>query len=248
MAWKQSLAKIKQDLKAIEGEPPKASPPPKVAPKKPEEVKPMEEEDALFLMAMGAKSQAKTPRKAPVVASPNPVAAPPEKPRDEDFGEAMASLKGMKGIGRSEVVEKAERKEEPAPEVLAVQAAPPVPEPPPAPPEPVAAPPVPLESEAAPPAPRRIHLAAGMAIEVDGAIDLRGHSIADARERLKERVLDSVCLGWRTLHVTLGDTEERREAFLDFLTTVGPRTIERYAQAPIPMGGASAWILYLGKP
>ncbi|MBP1628272.1 MAG: hypothetical protein H6Q00_2747, partial [Holophagaceae bacterium] len=105
MAWKQSLAKIKQDLKAIEGEAPKAPPPPKELPKKPEAFKPMEEEDALFLMAMGAKPQTKAPKKAPEPASPSPVPAAPEKPKEEDFGAAMASLKGMKALGRSEVVE-----------------------------------------------------------------------------------------------------------------------------------------------
>lgn len=245
MVWKQSLAKIKQDLKATEGEAPKVSPPPKVAPKRPEEVKPMEDEDALFLMAMGAKAQPKAPRKVPVEAPPSLVAAPSEKPKDEDFGEAMASLKGMKALGRPEVVEKAEN---PVLEVAVLPVETPSPEAPPVVAEPEVVPPPPAPPEAVPAAPRRIQLAAGMAIEVDGSIDLRGHSMADARERLKERVLDSVCLGWRTLHVILGDSEARREAFLDYLASADPRTIDRYAQAPIPMGGASAWILYLGKP
>lgn len=246
MAWKQSLAKIKQDLKAIEGEAPKAPPPPKELPKKPEAFKPMEEEDALFLMAMGAKPQTKAPKKAPEPASPSPVPAAPEKPKEEDFGAAMASLKGMKALGRSEVVEKATQ---PVPVAAATPALPPPPEAPAPAPEPVVqVAPAPSEPEVPAAAPRRIQLAAGMAIDVDGALDLRGHTIADARERLKERTMDCVYLGWRTLHVLLGDSEERRAAFLDYLATADPRIIERYAQAPIPMGGASAWILYLGKP
>jgi len=258
MAWKQSLAQLKQDLKALEGDAPKAAPPPKVIPKKPEEFKPMEDEDALFLMAMGAKPQAKAPRKVPVAAPAPVVAAAPEpdekakaKSKEEDFGEAMASLKGMKSLGRQEVLDKAER---PASLPVPVEAkAPPaepvpmMPEPPVLEPEPEVVQVVP-EPESLPAVPSRIQLAAGMAIEVDGVIDLRGHSIADARERIKERAMDCVCIGWRTLHVILGDSEERREAFLAYLASADVRTIERFAQAPIPMGGAAAWILYLAKP
>ena len=253
MAWKQSLAKIKQDLKATEGEAPRSPSPPKVAARKPEEAKPMEDEDALFLRAMGAKAQAKAPRRAPVAETPAPAPAPAEKPVAEDFGEAMATLKGMKSVGRQDILEKAARPVPPIPETPPAPAPEPaveepVLETPPATPEPTLLQAAPQEAPTAPSSPRRIQLAAGMAIEVDGALDLRGHSTSDARERLKERVLDSVCLGWRTLHVTLGDSGELREAFLDYLAAVDSRTIERYAQAPIPMGGASAWILYLGKP
>jgi hypothetical protein len=89
-----------------------------------------------------------------------------------------------------------------------------------------------------------IHLAAGMAIEVDGRLDLRGHARFDGEERLKERVLDGYALGWRTLHVNLGPAPELREMLLAMLTSPEGRCVTRYAQAPIPMGGSQAWILY----
>ena len=242
MAWKQSLAKIKQDLKAMEGPEPKASPPPKAPPKKMEEVKPIEDEDALFLSAMGGRSQTKAPKK---VSAPDPLPTPvvpvPEA-QEAPFDEAMAALKGMKALNPKKVITKVEAPASEAAPVLAI------PEPAAPIPEPVAVPPAPGEPRIVSSVPQRIQLAAGMAIEVDGSIDLRGHSIADARERVKERVLDSICLGWRTLQVTLGDAADRRDAFREYLETADPRVIERYAQAPIPMGGASAWILYLGKP
>ena len=92
-----------------------------------------------------------------------------------------------------------------------------------------------------------MHLAAGMAIEVDGALDLRRHSLNDAKERLKERIRDGVALRWRTLLVTLGPHEALKQGFLAFLTTPQAQSISRYAQAPIPMGGAQAWVLYLGQ-
>ncbi|HWQ10454.1 MAG TPA: Smr/MutS family protein, partial [Holophaga sp.] len=91
-----------------------------------------------------------------------------------------------------------------------------------------------------------IQLAAGMAIDVDATLDLRGHSGTDALERLKERLLDGHLLGWRTLHVHLGPSEALRTIFLEFLASPEAALVARYAQAPIPMGGAQAWILYLG--
>lgn len=101
------------------------------------------------------------------------------------------------------------------------------------------------QAEPAPGGPMRIQLAAGMAIEVDGSLDLRGHSRVDALERLAERIQDGVFLGWRTFHVTLGPSEDLREAFLAFLASPSARgTLARYAQAPVPMGGTQAWILY----
>jgi hypothetical protein len=93
-----------------------------------------------------------------------------------------------------------------------------------------------------------MHLAAGMAIEVDGALDLRKHSLNDAKERLKERIRDGLALHWRTLLVTLGPNEALKQGFLAFLTTPHAQFINRYAQAPIPMGGAQAWVLYLSLP
>jgi DNA-nicking Smr family endonuclease len=92
-----------------------------------------------------------------------------------------------------------------------------------------------------------MHLAAGMAIEVDGTLDLRRHSLNDAKERLKERIRDGLVLHWRTLLVMLGPNEALKQGFLAFLTTPQAQSIGRYAQAPIPMGGAQAWVLYLNQ-
>nr|WP_320132580.1 Smr/MutS family protein [uncultured Holophaga sp.] len=268
MAWKQSLAKLKQDLKAAEGDAPRAAAP-KAVPKKVEPVaKPIEEEDDLFLSAMGVNRRGrglKPPmQEAPVVktesgalrAQPKDVGETPlsvpaqELPATgDDFGQAMAGLKGMKALARplpgtaptpgSKPASASLPEPEPRPEAEA-----------PLEQEAAAAPPegVPADPEPIPPTPQRIQLAAGMAIEVDGSLDLRGHTAADALERVRERVLDGVCLGWRTLHILLGESEESRELLLAYLSAADPRVIPRYAQAPIPMGGAAAWVLYLGKP
>ena len=98
------------------------------------------------------------------------------------------------------------------------------------------------------PGPLLIHLAAGMAIEVDASIDLRGHSITDGKERLRERIADGLAMGWRTLHVNLGPGEALKQGFLAFLASPTASSVQRYAQAPVPMGGPQAWILYLGVP
>lgn len=243
MVWKQDLAKLKKDMKAEEGPAPKA-PPPKPAPK-PLESRPIEDEDAMFLAAMGGKPAAASRPSKPVVQE-----APPPKPVEasaplppENFQEAMDGLKGLKRMGATPVIQTAEL---PKPVVPAPPAAPPIPEPEPevavvAPVEPVATPIPPI-----PPAlgPQLIHLAAGMAVEVDGSLDLRGHTPEDALERLRERILDGLHLGWRTLHVNLGPSPTGREAFLDYLRSAEARAISRYAQAPIPMGGSQAWIVY----
>ncbi len=97
------------------------------------------------------------------------------------------------------------------------------------------------------PGPMLIHLAAGMAIEVDVTLDLRRHTLSDARERLKERIDDGLTLKWRTLLVVLGPSEANKQGFLAFLTTPQARSISRYAQAPIPMGGPQAWVLYFAQ-
>ena len=119
---------------------------------------------------------------------------------------------------------------------------------PPPPPEPVAA--APPEVKEAPTAPPQvqIQLAAGMAIVVDGSLDLKGHALRDAEERLKERILDGYALGWRTLHVQVGASPELRQMVLDLLMSPAGRCVARYAQAPVPMGGAHAWILYFRGP
>ena len=106
----------------------------------------------------------------------------------------------------------------------------------------------PPKPEAAPAGPVEIHLAAGMAIEVDAGLDLRGHGRSDGEWRLKERILDGYALNWRTLHVKVGPSPELREMVLDLIKTPEARCVARYAQAPIPMGGAQAWILYFRAP
>jgi hypothetical protein len=231
MVWNKDLAKLKQELKTDEQtEPKRPVPKPAVKPAVPRE---LDDEDALFLAAMGGRRQTvpstpDAPRQA--IQTPQP---PPE-----DFTEAMASLKGMKPVAAS----KLPPRKEPASGPAALPPAPveaPVPEALPA-PEPEEA------LETARWSPQLIQLAAGMAIEVDGLLDLRGHSPADAVERLRERILDGHLLGWRTLHIHLGPGAELRQAFLDFLAGPEANLIARYAQAPIPMGGPQAWILYLG--
>lgn len=94
----------------------------------------------------------------------------------------------------------------------------------------------------------QIQLAAGMAIVVDGSLDLKGHARSDAEERLKERILDGYALGWRTLHVVVGASAELRQMVLDLLMSPAGRCVARYAQAPVPMGGTQGWILYFRGP
>lgn len=237
MVWNKDLAKLKQTLKSEEGTPPKRpAPKPAVKPEVPRE---LEDEDALFLAVMGKRKPAPA---GPSLDKTNPSIPSQEArpaPAKGEFTEAMASLKGMKPVPASRIpteVKAAPKVAVPQPEpATAVK---PEVEPPSPSPEPEPAP-----SRTTPP---MIQLAAGMAIEVDGALDLRGHSPSDAIERLKERLLDGHLLGWRTLHVHLGPSEALREAFLAFLSSPDGELISRYAQAPIPMGGAQAWILYLG--
>ncbi|BDU74553.1 Smr/MutS family protein [Mesoterricola silvestris] len=228
MVWKKDLEKLKKSL-AEDPAPPKA-PPPKP---KPTEFKPMEEEDAVFLSAMGKRPRPAACPAAP--AAPAPAAPPPPPEPAQDFAAAMGELKGMVAMPASVLAPKAAPRVEPRPE--------PRPEPPPPapkPPEPPAPEPPPSEPQSL--LPVQINLAAGMAIDVDGTLDLKGHGRNDAQERLKERILDGHALGWRTLHVILGPAEDLRSMFLDQVG--GSARIARYAQAPIPMGGSQAWIIY----
>jgi hypothetical protein len=96
--------------------------------------------------------------------------------------------------------------------------------------------------------PLRFQLAAGMAIEVDGTLDLRGHSLRDALERLKDRLGDGVVLGWRSLQVTLGHDAALHDGLLALLASGETPMVTRFAQAPVPMGGTQAWLLYFGVP
>ena len=247
MPWKKDLAKLKQELVKEDPSPAKAPPLPKVVVKPPVSQS-IEEEDAIFLSAMGLRPQAK-PREVvvPVAqAAPPPLVkaepAPVEAGKGE-FNSAMGDLKGMKPLRR----QLAEAKP-------AVPAATPAP----APVEParVPEPPKPEAPAAVLPPPRpepaagavEMHLAAGMAIEVDAGLDLRGHGRSDGEERLKERILDGYALNWRTLHVTVGPSPELRAMLLDLIRAPEARWIARYAQAPVPMGGAQAWILYFRAP
>lgn len=192
----------------------------------------MAEEDALFLSAMGMRPTApQRPRPSEAPALPAPVA------QEVDFSSAMAGLGGLKPLERRLPEAKPAAAPAPLPQEKApVEAAP----------EPTPAPVSPLPLE--PPSlgqPLRIHLAAGMAIEVDGHLDLRGHSVQDATERLRDRLEDATFMRWRSLHVTLGVEAGLHEALQDLLQSGGLPLVHRYAQAPIPMGGAQAWILYL---
>jgi DNA-nicking Smr family endonuclease len=92
--------------------------------------------------------------------------------------------------------------------------------------------------------PIRFQLAAGMAIEVDGVLDLRGHTLQDAMDRLKDRLGDGQVLGWRSLQVILGGDPVLHDGLLALLASGQTPMVARYAQAPVPMGGSQAWLLY----
>jgi hypothetical protein len=96
--------------------------------------------------------------------------------------------------------------------------------------------------------PSRFQLAAGMALEVDGSLDLRGHSLADAIERLKDRLGDGQVLAWRSLLVNLGPDPVLHEGLLALLASGEVPMVARFAQAPVPMGGTQAWLLYFTPP
>ncbi|WP_243304332.1 Smr/MutS family protein [Geothrix oryzisoli] len=251
MAWKQDLAKLKQQLG-----PEPALPAPKALPKpvpKPQGPASMDDEDAVFLSAMGLKSAAPRPPQTAAAPSPAPSAAPaqplPPPPPPETFEEALKDLKGLKPLARG-------------PKATSAPATTPPPRPAPAPPAaplPEAAPPPPEASvpEAVPlsppppgppvapvSAPLRFQLAAGMAIDVDGVLDLRGHTLQDAVERLKDRLGDGQVLGWRSLQVILGPDPLLHEGLMALLASGETPMVARYAQAPVPMGGSQAWLLY----
>ena len=241
MVWKQDLAKLKQQL----GEAP-MPPPPKPVPKPPD--KPLtpsdlNTEDALFLAAMGRRQARPAPTRIPEVQAA-PVEPPPPPP--DTFAEAVADLKGLKPLARPAVRPKSTPLPPPRPAapVPVLEVPEPVAEPDPAPPPPVEpALPPPLSAR-----PVRFQLAAGMALEVDGILDLRGHSRQDAIERLKDRLADGFLLGWRSIQVLLGTDPALHEGLLVLLESGEAPMITRYAQAPVPMGGAQAWLLYFAPP
>ena len=240
MAWKQDLAKLKQQIGP-------EAPAPKVPARPVRTLSPpgtIEEEDGVFLSAMGMRPKpARPPSPQESAVAPVPVpSAPPPPP--ETFEAALQDLKGLKPLARGTEM----TFNRPAPK----QATPP---PPPAPkaaedPRPaLAAPPVPAPpTEPLPPSqapiPLRFQLAAGMAIEVDGLLDLRGHSLVDALERLKDRLEDGLILGWHSMQVTLGTDSRLHEGLMGLLASGQVPMVGRYAQAPVPMGGNQAWLLY----
>lgn len=240
MAWKQDLEKLKQQL-APEVPAPAPRPMPKPVAKPTGPVQ-MEDEDAVFLSAMGQKPAAPRPTKS---VEPKPVqgeAEVPPPPTPDTFQAAVKDLKGLKPLVKGLA-------DRPTP------VAPVAPIPPPIPPEPDISPKAPVpepppepEAPAQSLGPVRFQLAAGMAIEVDGALDLRGHSLPDAMERLKDRLGDGMVLNWRSLQVTLGPDAALHEGFLELLVSGQAPMVARYAQAPVPMGGTQAWLLYFGPP
>lgn len=273
MVWNDDLAKLKQQLKAQD---PKESPPPPKPTPPPQPARSMAEEDSAFLSAMGVRRSPQPVPTALPAATPEPQAAtllPPEA-APEDFRTAMAQLGGVKSLGPGPLAPPPAPVGAPAPiatppatSALAPPATPalappagpslsqgmlarPAHLPPDAEPEAetVDIPPPPPQGIRPRPGPLLIQLAAGMAIEVDASIDLRSHSISDAKERLRERIADGLAMGWRTLHVHLGPGEALKQGFLAFLASPAASSVQRYAQAPVPMGGNQSWILYLGVP
>jgi hypothetical protein len=172
-----------------------------------------------------------------------------DPPAPETFQDAIKDLKGLKPLAWGI----SERPAAPLPPPAAKAPAPPIPTPDPEPtplakvepPAPVAPEPETLVQAFVP---LRFQLAAGMALEVDGALDLRGHSLTDAIERLKDRLGDGQMLGWRCFQVTLGPDPILHEGLLALLASGQAPMVARYAQAPVPMGGTQAWLLYFGLP
>jgi hypothetical protein len=242
MAWKQDLAKLKQQL-GPETPAPAQKPMPKPA-LKPRGPAALEEEDAIFLSAMGLKPAAQRPAKpaANEGSAASQVAPVPQVP--ESFQDAVKDLKGLKPLPQGLPAQPASPPTRPAVTIKPPESTPVVV---PAkvsaalPPDAVVLEPEPL---ALPLVPARFQLAAGMAIEVDGTLDLRGHSQLDAMDRLKDRLGDGMVLGWRSLLVTLGPDPALHEGLLALLASGEAMLVARYAQAPVPMGGTQAWLLY----
>ncbi|WP_306589989.1 Smr/MutS family protein [Geothrix sp. 21YS21S-4] len=241
MAWKQDLAKLKQQLGPETAQPPKARPKP--APR-PEKTGSLDDEDAVFLSAMGLKPSER--KSAPAADRPAPLASadptPPPPPTPETFEAALLDLKGLRPLskGFQGTPTPVPAKEAPALPV-AVEPAPVVLPPPEA---PVPEPEVPVAAAESAAVPTRFQLAAGMAIDVDGMLDLRGHTVPDAVERLKDRLGDGQVLGWRSIQVMLGPDPKLHEGLLELLASGQAPMVARYAQAPVPMGGTQAWLLY----
>ncbi|MGA2081822.1 MAG: Smr/MutS family protein [Holophaga sp.] len=262
MTWKKDLAKLKQALDKEEDPPAKAAPPPRPRPDQ-AAPKSMAEEDDLFLNAMGVRTRPEKSCPAPPpLKEDRPAFLKPQSAETDgpgEFGAAMGGLKGLKPLPAGAPASGPGRKAPAGPPAPAPAPAPapglqpPVAEPAPpaaetAPPAPPASVPPPQASGPAAPPQVQINLAAGMAVVVDGSLDLKGHAQSDAEERLKERILDGYALGWRTLHVVVGASPDLRQVVLEMLASPAGRCVARYAQAPVPMGGSQAWILYFRSP
>ncbi len=265
MAWKQDLAKLKQQLAPEPAAPAPRMPRPAPKPAAPA---PMEAEDAVFMAAMGLRrAAAPVPSPAPGTVEPpqKPVEAPTKPP--ETFDEALRDLKGLKPLAKGlpglvqtrPATPKAQAPlspatGRPAPPPLGAPAPPsaesgpdPLPDFP-VPPASLAASDLTVLTPEAGAAPSQFNLAAGMALEVDAVLDLRGHSLGDALGRLKDRLGDGCVLGWRVLQVTLGSDPLLHEGLLTLLSSGSLPAVARYARAPIPMGGNEAWLLYFAPP
>ena len=274
MVWKQDLAHLKQQLKSDQ-EPP--VPPPKPIPPPLPSQSLEDADLLFLRAMGGVAVPPAPPTSHPMPetepdSSPAAVFSPISntvsrvlntEESSSDFSQALGDLKGLRPLSKNPVFS-AQSPPLPSPLVVAIpkpsefqtqnDALLPLPIPDESPADPsipdASAIAIPNSSPQVPharPGPALMHLAAGMAIEVDGTLDLRRHSLNDAKERLKERIRDGLALRWRTILVTLGPNEALKQGFLAFLTTPQAQFISRYAQAPIPMGGAQAWVLYLGQ-
>jgi hypothetical protein len=242
MAWKQDLAKLKAQLNP-EAPAPVQKPLPKPA-LKPRGPAALEEEDAVFLSAMGLKPAAQRPAKPVANVGSASNQATPGPPVPETFQDAVKDLKGLKPMSQGLPAQPAMPPPCPSAPIKSPESAPavvPAKLPAALPPDVVAPEPEPLTL---PLVPSRFQLAAGMAIEVDGTLDLRGHSLLDALDRLKDRLGDGMVLGWRSLLVTLGPDPALHEGLMALLASGEAMMVARYAQAPVPMGGTQAWLLY----
>ncbi len=244
MAWKQDLAKLKQQL-GPEIPAPARKTMPKPSPKS-DGPAALDDEDAVFLSAMGLRPA--LPRTAKFAASGGSVPAQqvPDPLAPETFQEALRELKGLKPLLKDLPDQPPISPSSAINAPITAQVPIPTRIPEVVPPEPVAATEPTTEPPTQPFTPLRFQLAAGMAIEVDGTLDLRGHSLPDAMERLKDRLGDGVVLGWRSLQVTLGSDPALHEGLVALLTSGQMPMVVRYAQAPVPMGGTHAWLLYFG--
>jgi DNA-nicking Smr family endonuclease len=90
----------------------------------------------------------------------------------------------------------------------------------------------------------QIYLAAGISVAVSSSLNLNGHTKSDADERLRECVINGYILGWHNVHIVTGCSEELETIITDLLKSSTGKYITRYARAPMPMGGPNAWILY----